>query len=368
AGFTALLVGLFSISTELFGTTAIFGGVAFAGALAFGPGIRRRLVHTGLLALLASAIAALLLLPYLHDVLTHVPSGALRVSDLASADLWSFVIPPPTVRLGGEAFHPLLQRYTRFPIGNGLGYMGLAVIAILIGFAITEKDRRTTWALLGFTAFVSVMMLGPILHVAGIAHGRLPETVLASAPLIRSAVPARFALFSAFAIGVIAALWLSHAAGRWAWIRWVLAVVAVVSLLPRGPTKPPTTLDVPRFFSSGQVRQVLDQGEVVYVICVQRGDEVLWQETADYWFALAEGYLGPLPSSLQGDPINRGLSVLRSSPPTPAVFASWTQRHAVSAVIVDDRARSVYGPMMEGAGFSPVYSGDGVSVWRAAGI
>src|SRR5439155_357400 len=84
----------------------------------------------------------------------------------------------------------------------------------------------------------------------------------------------------------------------------------------------------------------LDHGEVVYVICVQRGDEVLWQATADYWFALAEGYLGPLPSSLQGDPINRGLSVLRSTPPTPAVFASWTQRHAVSAVIVDDRARA----------------------------
>src|SRR5206468_5994618 len=33
AGFAALLVALFSFSTELFGTTALFGGVAFLGAL-----------------------------------------------------------------------------------------------------------------------------------------------------------------------------------------------------------------------------------------------------------------------------------------------------------------------------------------------
>ena len=41
AGFTALLVGLFSISTELFGTATVFGAIAFLGALAFAKEIRR---------------------------------------------------------------------------------------------------------------------------------------------------------------------------------------------------------------------------------------------------------------------------------------------------------------------------------------
>ena len=47
AGFTALLVGLFSISTELFGTATVFGAIAFLGALAFAKEIRRPLLRTG---------------------------------------------------------------------------------------------------------------------------------------------------------------------------------------------------------------------------------------------------------------------------------------------------------------------------------
>src|SRR6476659_9106710 len=61
AGFAALLIGLFSISTELFGTATLFGAVAFLGALAFATELRARLVRTGGLVLLAGAIAALVL-------------------------------------------------------------------------------------------------------------------------------------------------------------------------------------------------------------------------------------------------------------------------------------------------------------------
>src|SRR5207342_3291432 len=53
AGFAATLVGLFSVSTELFATTTFFGGIAFVGAFAFGTGIRRTLLRTGVLVLLA---------------------------------------------------------------------------------------------------------------------------------------------------------------------------------------------------------------------------------------------------------------------------------------------------------------------------
>ena len=365
AGFAALLVGLFSISTELFGTAAIFGGVAYVGALAFGSGIRKRLVHTGLLVLLAASVAAVLLLPYLHDVVANAPSGPLRTPEqMAAPDLWSFVVPPPSIRLGGDVFHPVIARLTAFPIGNGLGYVGFAAIAILVCFAITERHRRSTWALLAFIGFVSLMALGPVLHVGGTVHGRLPETLLTRTPLIQSAVPARFALYSALAISVIAALWLSRATSRWAWLRWALALVAVVSLLPHGPSKAPRPLAVPAFLSSGQVDEVLRQGENVYVIPVQKGDEMLWQATADYWFELAQGYLGPLPTGLQGSPFARGLNLRKSYPEPPPAFASWTQQHGVSAVILDDEARSTYGSMLEGAGFLPVYSGEGVSVWR----
>src|SRR6478736_203133 len=73
AGSTALLVGLFSISTELFGTATLFGAVAFLGALAFATELRARLVRTGGLVLLAGAIAALVLLPYIVAIFSHAP-------------------------------------------------------------------------------------------------------------------------------------------------------------------------------------------------------------------------------------------------------------------------------------------------------
>jgi hypothetical protein len=37
----------------------------------------------------------------------------------------------------------------------------------------------------------------------------------------------------------------------------------------------------------------------------------------------------------------------------------------VTAVVIGDLARDEFGPMVRAAGFHPVHSGGGVSVWRA---
>jgi hypothetical protein len=118
-GFTALLVGLFSISTELFGTATVFGAIAFLGALAFAKEIRRPLLRTGGLMLLSGAIAALLLLPYIHAIFVDAPDKPLRLEHkLIGADLWSFIVPPPQARLGGRTFGATLQRLDAFPSGT----------------------------------------------------------------------------------------------------------------------------------------------------------------------------------------------------------------------------------------------------------
>jgi hypothetical protein len=369
AGFTASLVGLFSISTEVFGTAAIFGAIAFLGAIAFGAGIRRELLRAGGLIAISAAISAIVLAPYIHDVVVNRPATAVRDTDtMAAGNAWSFLL-PARLTFGGETVEPTVERLVENPVGDGLGYLGPAVLVVLLGFAVTERRRRSTWLLLAFVAVGSILVMGPQLHVGDRTLGRLPGDLLAKAPLVRSAVPARFALYVSLAVGVIVALWLSRASGRWAWARWVLGVAAAISWLPQAPVHAPPQ-QVPAFLASSTMHQVLQPGENVYAIVDEKGDEMLWQATADYWFDLAQGYIGPtgsLPPELRTGPISGGLHLRRVAILPPAQeFATWTRDHAVTAVVVDDRALSAYRSMLEDSGMTLVYSGEGVSVWRPA--
>jgi hypothetical protein len=364
AGFAALLIGLFSISTELFGTATLFGAVAFLGALAFATELRGRLVRTGGLVLLAGAIAALVLLPYIVAIFADAPDKPVRQAEAASPDLSSLVVPPPVIRAGGPASESTLKKLLEYPRSNGQSYIGAAVLLMLLGFAITERRRRSTWLLLGFVVVSAILTLGPVLHVGGHPSWPLPERVVTVLPLMAAAVPARFALYSALAIGVIAALWLSNAPRRTGWIRWLVVAAALLSLFPYAPHHA-GPVEGPSFFATGPVSQVLRPGENVYVIAYNKGEEMLWQATSDFRFKLAQGYIGPIPPELDSGLMAVGLHV-RKAPvvPTPQEFAAWTQERDVSAVILDDRAAQKYGDLLAGAGLQSVFAGDGVSVWR----
>ena len=371
AGFTALLVGLFSISTELFGTAAIFGAIAFGGAFLFAAELRRRMVRTAGRVLLSGALAAILLIPYLIEVLRHTPPELFRELDkIAAADLSSFVVPPRYELLGGNAAADLLSRLTAYPRSNSLGYVGIAVLATIAGYAITERRRRETWPLVGFVGLVWLLTLGHVLRIGGHETVWLPASLLGTLGILQQAIPVRFAVYASLAIALIAALWLSRAGGRWGWVRWVIVGLSVVSLLPR-PTDPVVAREVPAFVSSGQVRDVLRRGENVYVIPRIKGDEMLWQSDSDFWFRLAQGYVGPVPSGVDPGPMADGLHLIPSSSrPSATGFATWLRDHDVTAVVLDDRARRRYGDLLSEAGLAQVFAGGGVSVWRppAAGL
>ncbi|MDP9302838.1 MAG: hypothetical protein M3P43_18385, partial [Actinomycetota bacterium] len=347
-----------------FGTATLFGAVAFLGAIAFASELRARLVRTGGLVLLAGAIAALVLLPYIVAIFADAPDKPVRQAEAASPDLSSLVVPPPVIRAGGPASESTLKGLLEYPRSNGQSYIGGAVLVMLLGFAITEWRRRTTWLLLGFVVLSAILTLGPVLHVGGHPSWPLPERAVTVLPLMAAAVPARFAIYSALAIGVIATLWLSSAPRRSAWIRWIVVAAAFVSLFPYAPHHA-DPVDGPSFFSAGPMAQVVRPGENVYVIPYNKGEEMLWQATSGFWFKLAQGYIGPIPAELDSGAMAIGLHV-RKAPflPTPEEFAAWTRERAVSAVILDDRAAQKYGDLLTGAGLESVFAGDGVSVWR----
>ena len=320
------------------------------------------------LVLLAGVVAAVVLSPYLHGALVNAPDRPLYPSEtVSSADLSSFVVPPPQMLVGGTTFRAELANLTAFPMGNGLGYIGIGMVVLLIGFAITERRRRSTWLLLAFVVAAAVFAMGPLLRIGGTSHGWMPGAILADTPLIQSAIPSRLALFLSLGVAVIAALWLAGASGRWGWVRWAIGLVAVLSLIPVAPHHF-APQEIPAFVSSDQVHSVLREGEIVYAIPYMRGDEMLWQATAHYWFNMAQGYIGPLPPNLRTGAMARGLDVRKALfVPEPKQFGEWLQQHGVTAVVMDDRAAQRYEALLRGTGLEKVYSGEGVSVWRQPG-
>jgi hypothetical protein len=368
AGFTALLVGLFSISTELFGTATVFAAIAFLGALASAKEIRRPLLRTGGLMVLSGAIAALLLLPYIHAIFVDAPDKPLRLEHkLIGADLWSFIVPPPQARVGGRTFGATLQRLDAFPVGNGQRYLGVAVIVMLVGFAITERRRMSTWLLIAFIGVVVAVALGPVLRIGDTLHDWPPGRLFTYAPLIGSAVAARLSAYALLAVGIVAALWAAAARGRFGWVRWVIVVAAVFSVLPIHLGHA-SIQKIPDFVSSPQVRDVLRQDDVVFAIPWMKGDEMVWQSASGFWFKLAQGYIGPLPPNLQTGAMAGGLHMRKDSVmPSQDQFVTWIREHGVTAVVVDDRALERYGDLLRQSRLVQVYAGDEVTVWRPGG-
>ncbi len=364
AGSSASLVALFSISTEVFGTAALLGAVAFGGALLVGTDLRRRLLETGALIVVAGAIAAIVLSPYVRAVVAHRPATPVRTPELARADPRAFIVPPPATAIGERGF---VAPITDSPRGNGERYLGIGAVAIVIGFAITERRRRETWALIAFLLLISAIALGPTLVVGGRAIAWLPGRLLASAPFLSSAAPPRLTAFTLLLVAVIASIWVARAHGRAAWIRWAIVAVAIVGTFPGSLARHVPQVDL-ELTTSPAVRDALHPDEIVYAIPFVKGDEMRWQASSGFWFRLAEGDIGPLPEAFDAGPIAHGLHVRTISYlPPPAEFRDWIVQREVTAVLLDDRAEGRYGDLLQETGLVRAYVGGGASVWRWPG-
>ena len=363
-GWLALvLVGLFTVFTELAATTVAFAAAAFFGAIRYGGDDRPRIKETARLSLLSGAIAAVILLPYLVAALLGADGSMNGPPPWGgwSVDLLSLVIPRPGILIGGAAFSGLTSRFPATPTEDA-GYLGVCAIAILVWFAVTQGRRRETWLLLGFLALSFVLALGPMLHVAGLSIVPLPGMLLQHVPLLGAALPGRFFVFGALTFGVIVALWLARSPRR-SWLRWGLAIVTLVMLVPdalvSGGAEART---IPPFFTSGTYRSVLRQDEIVYPLSDAHEGELLWQLSAGYSFRLAMGYIGRVP---RGNVVNDEMWAGMERPtPSSGTFLRWMDDHHVATVLLGNVARLRFEPMLRGAGFHLDYEGGGLSVWR----
>jgi hypothetical protein len=360
------LLLLFGISTELFATATLFGAVAIVLALAFAGSDRPRLLSAMVLMGMAYLIVGVLLLPFVLDAVRHEPSGVLRPIDKTSIDLASWITPRNHEAIGGDSFTDVTSRFTASSQEDA-GYVGVAAVAMLGGFLITERRRRSTWALFGFLVVVVVLASGPVLRVLGEATITMPGKLLTEVPLLQHATPQRFPVYAALALGVIAAVWVSRGSGRTAWVRWAIAALAVVALVPRpDPSAFHANGATPGFFSSGDVRAQIHEGENVFAITERPGTELEWLASSDFWYQVPQGYVGPVPAAYAGQPLYRGLAGVQLNPyvPRPEDLANWLSERGVTAVLLDDDVAWKFSYLLQTVGLRQVHQGDGVSVWR----
>lgn len=360
------LVFAFGVSTELFATTTFFGAIAFVIALVFAGRDIGRLLRAGLSVAASYALAGLLLLPFLTNALDHEPTEVLRPVDKTSIDLGSWVVPRQHTRIGGESFTDITGRFTA-SAQEDAGYVGIAAVVMLVGFVITERKRRSTWALLAFLVIVAVLASGPVLRILGRPTIGLPGEWLTHVPLLQHATPQRFPAYAALALGVVAALWVAHGTGRTAWIRWLIAGLAAVAILPApDPSAFHASGQTPAFFTDGDVQQQIRQDEMVFSVTERPASELQWLAASGFWYRIPQAYIGPIPPEYAGHPLYRGLAINQLNPsiPTPDDFSAFLKDTGVTAVLMDDDATWKFEPLLESVGLQAVHQGDGVSVWR----
>lgn len=360
----------FGIFTEVYATAALFGVVVGALALAILPPARRhRVLATGGWVAAAYGLSAVIVSPFLYVAFVFPqPYRSLFIDPASSrstvsygADLLRFVLPGPTAPFGHwPAAGPALQRFVTFERFGW--YVPITLIAILVHLWVSQRTRPLAKVLLLSFAVAMVLAVGPWLWL-GPVRVPMPWWVVQAIPVIRRAVPGRMMVYAFLAASLCTAIWLA-AAPRSIW-RWCVAGLTVLLLVPN------ITADVwisdvriPAFFSGDLYREYVPEGSTVWIVDVDRGQQMLWQAESGNAFKLAGGYLGITPSAVD-DPRYLDLASGRIDEGTIAAAPSFIADYGVATVVVGDVPPWVIPRLTSLLRVRPQHVG-GVTIFRVA--
>jgi hypothetical protein len=359
-----VLIGQFSVSSELFATLTLFGAIAFLLALmSGGTEIRPRLLRTGLFVGAAYAVTAVAISPFLLKALGDAPAGSIRPLEKNSVDLVSFVLPRRTMLIGGDTFAAATADLPGKP-WDDTAYLGPGLLVIGLAYAWERRRERSAWALIGFALIVAVLATGPVLHVDGNPTIPMPERAVAALPLIQHALPERFPAYLFLALALIAARWIAAAERRTPWVRYAAVAIGVALLLPAQVTSTEgRDLRIPSFFTEGTYPRYVAEDENVLAIPRKLGEELLWQAEADMDFRLARAYVGPLhPGDLPG--LGPLLSTGRTGFPSAQGLRRFLDVRGVGVVIVEEPVDVRVRNLLDGVVGTTPRRIDGVSIYE----
>jgi hypothetical protein len=352
-GMTATLIGQFLISTEVLATATLFGAIAIVIAYWLFPAGRRSLARMTLELGVAYLAMAVLISPFLYYFFfgRHYPP----VGTFFSGDLLSFVAPPHFLELTHA--HGTGAPYAR----SGENYLGIPLLVCILAFAVEERRHRSTWLLLSCLAVAAVASLGGQLSVGGRSIGVwMPWHLFADIPVLRYAIPVRFAAFVSLPAALILTMWLALRGGI---VRWAAVLVAVAAILPNpGNASWHTSARDPAFFADGSYRAYLRASDHVLTVPVL-GANQRWQADTGFAFKLAAGYAGVYPASYTRFPTWNTLLTGVLTPDYALQLRRFVADKGVTAIVVDKRYPGPWRRLFGTLGVHPLDLG-GVLLYR----
>ena len=359
---TLLLVLQFLISNEILATMTVFGAAALVVAFVVFPGRRRQLITMLVPLTGAYAAGAVVLIPFLY--FAFIPGAFPRdgfFSPLGcSADLLSFVVPGMLLFMHFPDTTAIAAKFGGNMFENG-AYFSLPLIAVAGWFFWSNRREPAARLSAVMLLIVALAALGPELHIGGSPIAPLPWLWTQSLPLIRFALPARFACYGFLVLAVVFAAAISQPS-RW---RRVAAAAVALALFPNPDfLLARSTYDEPPFFSHDLYRSYLRRGENVLIMPYAiAGPSMAWQAQSAMYFRMAGGYMGIAPEEFRRWPL---LSTLTNSIPVPyqaEQLRDFVAAHRVDTIIVAEGASAIERELPLSMGLKPVNVG-GVSLFR----
>jgi hypothetical protein len=355
AGIVALQVYL-SMELAFTMTLALVGALALGYAV--GRGARPRIA--ALLPRLAAGylLAAVLSAPMLYYALTAVRIAGFQPPGQYVADLANLVVPTHLVVSGAGWASSVTRSFPGNDSEQG-SLLGVPLLLIIALFARRNARSQGGRFLLLAAALTIYFSLGPELTIDGhrllplptpFGHNSLdlPGVGRKYLPLLDNTLPARFALYTALAVCVIAARWIAgHPGGRA--IRIGLPIAAIAFLVPNPAAGVwSTSYSLPAFFSDPAYRSCLAPGELVLPQPIA-GQFNLWQALDDFRFRLAGGRLQTSPPSpflhpAKTEQISVGYPPIADQ---SRLLRDYIEREGVEAVILDKREAAIWGPSLD---------------------
>lgn len=333
---------------------------------------------------LAGVITAVVLAYPVVALQLHGPDRVLSVlhdPDTYVTDPLSLVIPTSDQWLQPSWIRAVSARFTGNPV-EWNGYLGVGLAAVVTVTAAIAWRRAVVRAAAIFAAAMTLLSMGPHLHVDGTVWPvPLPWWIPSRLPLLRDILPNRLMVYVYLAVAVIAAtaitmVW-TRSRGRL--LASTLTLAVVVFLVPTVPL-PWEQLSVPSYFTAGAAEVPAGVG-VLTSPCAcafpttalewQMAPEALeWQIASGMRFKVVGGYLlGPqAPNQGFMNPFAAGLTQARVvaplAPPYRAVLLDQLRANHIGAFVMHDVADPTVAAtiLSDALGLQPRLR-DGVYVW-----
>ncbi len=329
------------IGTEIVFTTTCMVVVTVVVAVILSPRATRVRVLSVVPELLgAYVLAGVVCAPFLYYALTGPEVEANYNSVLKIADLLSFAIPTPLVRIGANRFAAVSAG---FPPVAGYAetgtYLGLPVIIGALAFAVGSWRNWATKVLVIVTVIAVIWALGPSLTIDGHATIPLPWKLLEYEHPFNEVTPVRIGMYVALGTAIAFALWLAK---RPSVPRWLVALLAVAFLFPNvngrysdGAKIFEEDLQSPAFITDGLYRRYLLRNTVIVTVPFGPfGNSLLWQAQAQGYFRLASGWFGFYPAGYTTNMVVGQLSGFHAFTDPVSLTRSFLVAHGVGAVVM----------------------------------